>query len=269
MSALRLVLGRDLRAHLRGFLFWLVPVVALVVMVVSIAPSMMKQGSMLEAKLQLMPEGLKRVVGMSLLDFRRPPSYLALNFVYMTLTASLSAGMLGANILAKEESLKTAELLLSQPVARTRIFVAKALVVVIHAIAFNTVIAVIAIAGLAIVLTVPIEADRIAQLYVGTTALALGFGGIGMLVATLVKRARVAGNAALGVVLGAYLLEVVGALSPDLDWLGRLSPFRPMAPSRIIAAGGVDPLALVGLVAIGVTAATVAGVRYARRDILV
>jgi ABC-2 type transport system permease protein len=269
MTAIRLILGRDLRAHLRGFLSWVLPVAALVVLVVSIAPSMMRQGSMLEAKLQAMPEGMKRVFGVALLDFRRPASYLAINFIYVTLTASLSAGMLGANILAKEEALKTAELLLTQPISRTRIVTAKALVVLLHAIAFNVVIATIAIIGLGLVMTGPTEASRIAQLFAGTTSLAICFGGLGMLIATLVKRARIAANAALGVVLGTYLLDVVGALSPDLDVLSRISPFRPMEPSRVIAAGGVDPLALLALCAIGVIAAIAAAYRYARRDILV
>jgi beta-exotoxin I transport system permease protein len=269
MSAIRLVLGRDLRAHLRGLLYWLVPIAGLMIMVISIAPSMMQQGSMLEAKLQAMPEGLKRVFGVAMLDFRRPASYLAVNFVYVTLTASLSAGMLGATILAKEEALKTAELLLTQPVARSRIVAAKALVVAIHALAFNTALATIAIVGLGLVMPGPSEAGRVAQLFAGTTALAVCFGGLGMLVATLVVRARVAANAALGVVLGAYLIDVVGALSPDLDFLARVSPFRPMEPSRVIAAGGVDPIALAVLVAVGVAAAIAAGYRYARRDILV
>jgi ABC-2 type transport system permease protein len=265
--AARLLVPRELRAQLRTFLLWLVPVALLVVMVASLQPSMAGDGGALAAKLDAMPEGMRRAFGISRVDFTRPPAYLSINFVYVTLTASLFAAGLGATVIAKEGQLRTVELLFAMPVERRSVLLGKVGAAAIYGLGFNVALAAVALGSLAGFVSSPLEAGLVAALFVGTAALGACFLGVGMLIATLVSRPRTAGNAALGVALGAYLVSIVGAASPDADWLAYASPFRYVEPGRIVAAGGVDPVAVAALVAIGVGCGVAAIARYQRRDL--
>lgn len=262
-----LVFARDARAHLRGFVLWTLPVAALLLVVVSIQPSMARQGSALEAKLQMMPAALKQLFGLGAIDFLRPAGYLAVNFIAITITAPLSAGTLGATLIAKEEAMHTAELLLTRPVSRVQVLAGKVGVLALHVLGYHVVLSTVALVGLAIVVDGPVEARLILSLFGGSATLAVCFGGLGMWIATLVARPRIAGSAALGVVLGAYLIAAVGAVSPELGWLAWLSPFHAVSPPRIIAHGGLDPVAAVAVATIGLAGAAAAFVRYARKDI--
>jgi ABC-2 type transport system permease protein len=265
---IRLVLARELRAHRRSFLYWTLAVSLLLIMVISIQPSMAHKGSALEAKLAMLPDAVKRVFGLTGLDFTRPAGYLAVNFLYVTLTAPLSAAMLGATLVGKEEAQHTAEILFAQPVSRRRVLLGKAAALALHILAFHVILAAVTLIGFRLVVHGPIEAPLVLAQFGGTAVLAICFGGLGMLAATLVRRPRGAANAGLGIVLGGYLLSVVGAISPALEWVGWASPFHAVAPTRILAAGGLDPLAVAVLVAIGVAGAAAAVIRYDRRDIL-
>jgi ABC-2 type transport system permease protein len=264
---MREIFFRELRAHRRALIGWTLAIAVLLVMVISIQPTMAQKGSALEAKLEVLPDAMKKLFGLQGLDFTRPGGYLAVNFLYVTLTAPLSAAILGANLVAKEESLRTAEILLTQPISRTRILLGKCGALAVHIALYHLVLAGITLAGLAIVVKGSIEAPMIVSLFAGTAALAVCFGGLGMLVATLVPRPRTAGNAALTVVLGGYLLSALGAITPSLEWLAWLSPFHWVAPTRILHHGGLEPATGV-IFAIGLAAAATAIARYARRDIL-
>lgn len=263
----RLLAGRELTAHRRTFLAWAAPVALLLVMVASLQPSMAGDGGVLAAKLEAMPEGLRRALGMTAVDLARPASYLSINFVYVTLTASLLAATLGATMLAKEESLRTAELLYAQPVDRRRVVAGKAAAALAYVLAFNALLAVVAIGALAAFVAAPVEPALIAQMFVGTTALGVCFTGVGLLVAAVAPRPRLAGGIALGITLGAYLLAVAAAAAPGGARIGELSPFRHVEPSTIVARGGVDPIAVIALVAVGVACGAAAIARYARRDL--
>jgi len=101
------------------------------------AVAMAGDGGLLGTKLAAMPEAMKRALGISVLDCSRPPAYLALNFVYATLTTSLFGGILGATIVAKEEAQRTAELLLTLPVSRERVLAGKAIALALFAILYS------------------------------------------------------------------------------------------------------------------------------------
>jgi len=133
--------------------------------------------------------------------------------------------------------------------------------------AYNVALATTAIAALAGFASGPAEPALIAQMFAGTAALGLCFAGAGMLIATLVVRARSAGAAATGVTLGIYLFGAATAASPRLEALGRISPFRHVEPAAIVSSGGLDAVAVVALAAIGLAGAAAAILRYRRRDL--
>lgn len=263
-DATMLVFRHELRASLRTWLVWVVPVGAMVAMTSGLQPSL--AAGPLAAKLDSMPEMLRKAFGLAVVDFHRPAAYLATNFTTVSLTAALFSALLGAAMIAKEEVLRTAELLYAQPTSRTQILLGKLGALAVYTLAFPLVLAVIAMAVLGAVAERPLEPIAIAQLFAGATAIALCFAGLGLFVATLVGDKRSASGAALGVVLGTYFLGILSAIAEPAESLRWLSPHE-LAKATDVLVHGLDPLRITLLVALGAGAAALAIARYRRQDI--
>jgi ABC-2 type transport system permease protein len=259
-----LVYRRELAANARTALRWGVPLAALLAIVCALQPSL--ADGPLAAKLGSLPAALRDGLGLAIVDFHRPPAYLATNFTYVVLGAALFAGTVGAAIVAKEEVHHTAELLYTRPARRRAILVGKALAVATYAVALPAVLAAVALALLAAVVDRPLEPAGIAALFVMVACVALCFAGACMAIATLVRDPRNAGGAALGLVFGTFAAGIVSALAPAVAWLRWLSPFKWLE-AVAIATGGLDLVRAAFLVALGFAAAAVAVVRYERKDL--
>lgn len=261
------VLRRELGAHRRSFVRWLVPMAALLLVAVALQPSMAGNGGLLAAKLAALPAALRRGLGIGAVDLTRPAGYLAPYFVYVSLTAALLGASLGATVVAEEEARRTGEMLFTQPVARARILLGKACAALLYAVAYDVLLAAVTIAGFAAVVRGPTDAGLVVGMFAGAAGLGVCFVGLGMLVAALVRDARGAVQAGMGLVLAAYLVGALAAIVPKAHPLAYLSPFRAAIPSDVILRGHPDPLALAVLVAVGVVAAAAAIGFYDRKDL--
>jgi len=237
-------------------------------MICALQPSFAGDGGALAAKIEALPGPLRRAFGVELVDFRRPAAYLATNFLSITLVTSLFGAILGARIVAKEETLHTAELLYVEPVSPVQILLGKAGALAPYTVAYPLALGAVAAAALAAVAPLPVELGLTALLFAGVIALALCFAGAGMLVAALVRDARSAGGGALAVAVGTYFVGVVSAIADTAAPLRWLSPYKWVEPMTIVAHGGLDPLRAAALVGIGLAFGAVAIARYRRRDIL-
>ena len=264
VPVVRIVLAHELRAHLRGALAWTLPLAALVALVCTLQPAM--SNGLLAAKLAAMPEAMRRAFGLEMLDLQRPVAYLATNFMMVSIGIAVFTGLLGSSILAKEETLHTAELLYTQPVSRAQLLAGKAACVALYAIAIPLVIALVAGGLLAAIADRPLEPAVLAQLFAGVTVLALCFGGAGLLIAAVVRDARSANGVVLGVVLGTFFLGVISAASPRVAPLRWLSPFKWVEPTAIVV-HGLAVIGAVGLTGVAVGCATLAIRQYRRRDL--
>lgn len=263
-DAARIVLGRELRASVRTWMWWLVPVASLVAMTCALQPSL--AAGPLAAKLDSMPPFLRKAFGIEALDFHRPVAYLATNFTLVALATTLFAASLAASLIAKEEALRTAELLYTQPASRARILAGKLGALAVYTLGFPAVLALVALIVLGAVAERPLEPAAILALFLQVTAAAICFAGIGLLAAVVVRDKRTSGAVAIGIVLGTYFLGIISAIADPAAPLRWVSPHKLAEATSYLAHGlRVGPLVL--LVGIGVIAGTLAIRRYRRQDI--
>lgn len=260
------VLRRELRANARSLFAWAVPLSLMLVAVVSLYPTMVRDGDLLAARMAVLPLSARRALGLTLTDFRAPSSYLAMNFLYVTLCGSLWPALLGAGLVAREETQRTAEMLYAQPVRRSTILLGKALAAGVYTAALHLLLWGVTAVSVALVVQGPGEPARVASLFGASALRGLCFAGVGMLLASLAPNARHATGLALGAVLGAFLLRALGALSSGGGALGWLSPFRLLDPAETARSGLSGPHAL-ALVLAGALCAALALWRYERRDV--
>jgi len=257
------VMTRELRAHLRTFLAWSIPLAGMLALVCALQPSL--ASGPLGAKLESMPALMRRAFGLEMVDLHSPAAYLATNALTFTIGVALFAGLLGASILAKEETLHTAELLYVQPASRAQILAGKLGAVAIYAVVVPAVLGLLSAAILAAVAGRPIE-PAFVELWGASAATALCFAGLGALVAASVRDARTASGAILGVVLGTYFVGMLSIMTPVTEPLRYLSPFKWNEPVAIVARG-MSSLGVVIALGLGVAAAVAAVRRYTRRDL--
>lgn len=199
----------------------------------------------------------------------RPEDWLSTEYLSWWLIIGAVYGVVyGAGSVAREAEAGTLDLVLSHPLPRPNLVVAKSLV-------FLASMALVALStGVAIVLGLAAAGTDVSTGNLALTLLQgwlviLAIGGLAVAFScvflTTGKAAAVAGflTAAL------YAIEIVARTVEEVDWLGRLSLFHFYRPQDILATGDLSWTGVVVCAAVAVGAVAVGAAVFERRDILV
>ena len=256
---------RTVSERWRSTFGWGLGLVLMAVLQLAVYPSVAKSSASMQDFVNEWPEAFRQAFNLD--AYTTGAGFLnAEMFSMMVPLVLIAVAVSGAAAAtAGEEERGTADLLLSLPVSRGRVVVAKVLA---------TVIAVLLVAA-ATLLTIAVGAPLV-DLEVGlgelaagvlmTVLLALFFGAVALLVAAATGKRTVALGTAVGLALGAFLLN---ALAPMADWLEpwqKASPFNWALGDNPLV-NGVDAV-MAGVLAVAAIALVViAHVAYRRRDI--
>jgi len=256
---------RTLNERWRSTFGWGLGLVLMAVLQLAVYPSVAKSSASMQDFVNEWPEAFRQAFNLD--AYTTGAGFLnAEMFSMMVPLVLIAVAVSGAAAAtAGEEERGTADLLLSLPVSRARVMVAKVLA---------TVIAVLLVAG-ATLLTIAVGAPLV-DLEVGlgdlaagvlmTVLLALFFGAVALLVAAATGKRTVALGTAVGLALAAFLLN---ALAPMADWLEpwqKASPFHWALGDNPLVNGTDAAMAGLLLVA-GLVLVVIADVAYRRRDI--
>ena len=202
-------------------------------------------------------EELRRLGGTSIVT---PSGALGFYFVFFVLLVSLFAcSQVGAT--RREEADQRLELLLALPLGRARWLAGRVTLACLAAGALALVAGVLAWVGAAVE-NAGVSLPRLIGAGANTLPAALCFLGIGLLAYGIWPRASA--GIAYGVVVGAFLLQLFGALVGAPGWLLGVSPFDHVAP---VPGAPFRPAAAAVMVAVGAIAAGGAFLSFGRRDL--
>ena len=174
---------------------------------------------------------------------------------------------LGVAAIAGERQRGTLEVLLSRPISRRTLLATHLLALV--AIAVLTVLAALAgtVAGAAAYgVAGELDAGALAFLALNTVALLGALAAVSLAASASFDRMAAPLAIVIGVLLLGYVLEVLGTIWPDAEFLQPLSPFHFLSPLDILGGRGspADIAVLLGIAAV----ATAYGLwRFPRRDL--
>lgn len=94
--------------------------------------------------------------------------------------------------------------------------------------------------------------------------LALFFAGLATLITGLRVQSALVTGLTGGVLVGMYVVDLLGRLSPDIEWVRYGSVFRYYGSA---VENGIDPVAFLGISAAAVILATIGSALFERRDI--
>ncbi len=226
------VLGRALHERRRSMIGWSVGVAALAGMVIAFWP-MVPDAPELERLMEQMPEGMMAAFGLAEIDdLFSPAGYLDSQlFALITpLVLLIFAVGAGAAAIAGDEDRGTLELLVAQPVSRTRVLLERAAAIALLVAALVLVHWVVLAAARPIVDLAP-PAGGLAAIHVSLLLLTLLFAALALAVGAATGRRGVAIGVSAGVGVLGYVLD---SFAPIVDWL---EPVRPASPFYLYRGG--------------------------------
>jgi ABC-2 type transport system permease protein len=264
------VITWELRRRRSAILWWSIGSVIMTVVILALYPSIRDQANDLNKVINSLPQGLRELKtgGANDVNVADPAAFLNSQLFYATLPIIwiILAITRGSGILGKEEQSTTLELLVSRPISRSRLLVAKALSFV------SEFFIVGGVTLLCIVLMAPIF-----ELHIGTWELAvttiytilfsLSFGYIAFALQAAGRFARRAASVtAVAIGFGGYLIASLSGLT---DWLkvpAKFVPYHYFTPNDVLL--GHTPRGLVVyLVGVFILGSLIALFGFRRRDI--
>lgn len=259
----------ELKAHRKSLSIWLV-VMIVFVWTAMIKYDAIKEGGVSVGKLmETIPQTLQAVFGMSGLDIMTVSGYIGVCYIFIAVMVAIFAGMLGAGVIAEEETDRTVEFLYPKPVSRPKILVQKGLVVVIG-IALMTV----ALYGSLIGATLKYSLDTATQttllhFTLGALCLMLLSASLGFLFAAVMKQSKKGVNLVALVVVVSYFSYALSKMSTTFDWLKYISIFRWFDAKDIVTSSHVELWPVIVTLAVSILATGIATMTYRKRDLTI
>jgi ABC-2 type transport system permease protein len=263
---LRSVFAKTAYEQRRSLVGWVTAIVLLVLMYAAIWPGIRDQPSLSDF-LDTMPEAFRSLFASSGADMSTPVGYIQIELMSFMgpILVILYAVAQGSQGVAGEEERRTMDLLLAEPVSRTRVLLEKAAAMV----AGTFVLA--ATLGLALVVEgrlfdMVIPVDRIAAAMLHLALLGVVFGAIALAVGAVTGDVGLSRSVPAGVAVVAYLVNGLGPMVSWLEPLQRYSPFFQYIGHDPLRTGVSGPAAAVAALTIAVLVA-VAVWGFQRRDV--
>ncbi len=225
-------------------------------------------GRQLEAILQtgIIPQAFLRLMGADPFSLDGAVALGAVHPIALALQVTYPVGFAAAAI-AGERQRGTLEVLLSRPISRRSLFLTLLLVITGFGILTTAAETLGTVAGaMAYGVAGGLDGGQMAFLAVNTALLLAALAAISLAASASFDRLTPALGISLGVVLLGYVLEILGTLWPDAEFLQPLSPFHYLHPLEILAGQG-KMTDLVVLAAVAVVATAFGLWRFPRRDL--
>jgi ABC-2 type transport system permease protein len=217
------VFFRELKANRKALIIWSICMFLLVVSGMGKYTAYSSGGASADI-FASMPFSIKVLLGIGSFDVTTLGGFFAFLFPYLEITVAIHAGLIGTNIIAKEEIDKTAEFLMVKPLSRTAILLAKLAAAAINILVINIVTLFSSIAIVAAYNKKESISSEIALLFISMLIVQLIFFSMGAFFAAFLKKSKGAGSLTMAVLLGGFILSKVTVLSPQLEILNVLSP---------------------------------------------
>jgi beta-exotoxin I transport system permease protein len=255
------LIAAQLHERRRSLLSWGLPLGLWSAFIVSIFPSI---EAALAKAVRNYPAALKEAFGVG--ELSTVEQYLHAEM--LSLIVPLAVGYLAvrsvASALSGAAESGRLDVLLSAPVSRDRLVMAGFCATAIELAAVLAVALVLTSVG-SLVSGAGLSFGSALAGFANVWPLALLFGALGIVVTGFSLRTAIVTGSVAGVLVGMYVVDLVGRLDPSLDAIRYLSVFRYYGKA---IENGIDPLSFLGVTAAAVGIAAVGTVLFARRDLL-
>lgn len=260
---------REMKVNLKSFIIWSSVLIGIFLVVFLIYPSIMNSENiqMLDEMMKMFPEELLKAFNMDITAIDSAYGWLKTEgFVFVLLIIGCYSGIIGSNILLKEENDKTIEYLSSLPVKRNTIIFKKTLAGLIYILLMIVLLGIFNYIGLSL----SGEFDKIQYILLSITPIFSSFVifFLCMFLSTYTHKTRKMLGISLGIVFISYVLQTLSTLSETTEFLKYLSIFTLADIRNVIVEVGINPLMIIISISLSLLLFGLTLIRYNKKELV-
>ena len=260
---------REMKINLKNFIIWTAILIGLFLVVFLVYPSIVTSENMqmMDEMMKMLPEEMLKAFNMDISSIDSAFGWLKTEgFVFVLLITGIYSGILGSNILLKEESDKTIEYLNSVPVTRKNIVLNKIFCGLLYIILMIAIIGIFNFIGLSL----SGEFDRKSYILLSITPIfsSIVIFAICLFLSTFTHKTKKTLGISLGIVFASYFLNIISEMGESTEFLKYISIFTLADIRNVIVNVSINPLMVV--LSIGITAIfmILTTIRYEKKELV-
>lgn len=260
---------REMKINLKSFIIWTSILIGLFLVVFLMYPSIVDNDNMqmMDEMMALFPEEVLKAFNMDISSIDTAFGWLKTEgFVFVLLITGIYSGILGSNILLKEESDKTIEYLNSVPVSRKKIVVNKILCGVLYIILMIVTVGLFNFIGLSL----SGDFDKKSYLLLSITPIfsSIVIFAVCLFLSTFTHKTKKTLGISLGIVFASYFLKIISEMGESTEFLKYISIFTLADIRNVIVNVSINPLMVVLSVVITVAFMVLTMIHYERKELV-
>lgn len=260
---------REMKVNFKNFLVWALILICIFLVVFLIYPSIVSGDNikMLNEMMKMFPEELLKAFNMDISSIDSAYGWLkSEGFVFVLLITGCYSGILGSNLLLKEENDKTIEYLNTLPVKRRDIVISKLLSGLIYVISIIICLAIFNYIGLSISGT--FDKKQFLLLSITPIFSSIVIFSLCMFLSTFTHKTKKMFGLSLGIVFVSYILKMLSELSSTVEWLKYLSVFTLADTRNVILTTSINPTMIFISVALTTIFVILTLIRYDKKELV-
>lgn len=244
---------REMKANRKSLIFWSIGILLMIASGMGKFSAIGSSDMSVNSIMATLPKSIRAIFGVGDFDLSKASGFYGLLFLYLVLMAGIHAGLLGANIIAKEEREKTTEFLYVKPASRFYIVSAKLLAALTNLVIFNLITLILSIVVVSKYSKGESVNKDIVLLMIAMFIIQLMFVSIGACFAAVGHNPKRSGSYVMGILMFMYLISVIVDLNDKFEMLKYFTVFKYFDASKIMRSGGLNlGFTLISLVITGV-----------------
>ena len=260
---------RELKLNFKSFLIWTLILIGLFLAVYLVYPYIMTSENvdMLNEMMKVFPPEILKAFNMDISEIDTAYGWLKTEgFVFVLLITGIFSGMLGSNIVLKEESDKTIEYLHNLPVTRTKIVTNKVLCALTYIISMILILGIFNYVGLSI--SGNFNQKQYLLLSISPLFTALVIFSICLFISTFTHKTKKTMGISLGIVFASYFLQILAELSKEVEFLKYITPFTLADTRNIISNNSLNPICIIVSLLLTTTLIILSIYKYNKKELV-
>lgn len=260
---------REIKVNFKSFLIWLLLLIGIFTISFLIYPSIINSDNikMMDEMMEMFPQEMLKAFNMDISSIDSVFGWLkSEGFVFVLLIIGCYSGILGSNILLKEESDKTIEYLNSLPIKRSGIVLNKVFCGLLYIFLMVVILGIFNYIGLSL----SGEFDKKQYILLSITpifsSIVVYFGC--MFLSTFTHKTKKMLGISLGIVLISYVLQILSSLAETTEFLKYFSVFTLADIRNVISDIAINPLMVIISVVLSIFFLVLTVISYNKKELV-
>ena len=260
---------REMKVNFKSFLIWLLLLIGIFTISFLIYPSIINSDNikMMDEMMQMFPKEVLKALNMDISSIDSVFGWLkSEGFVFALLLIGCYSGILGSNILLKEENDKTIEYLNSLPIKRGTIVLNKVLCGLLYIVLIVVILGIFNYIGLCLSGKFDEKLYLLLSITPIFSSIVIYFGC--MFLSTFTHKTKKMLGISLGIVLISYVLQILSSLAETTEFLKYFSVFTLSDIRNVITYITINPLMIIISAVLSILFLGLTMIRYNKKELV-